>query len=91
MIVAVIARHDCKFIVTTFPLPFVVVLSLTTTSFALKLHRQLLLVLDMVSGKGKPYISDKFGGSEQVGVVWAPLRRRGMAGPFCKHVLYGAS
>ena len=82
MIVAVVARHNCELIVTTFLLPFVVVLSVTVTSFALQLHPQLLLVLDMVSDKGKPCISNNVGVSEQVRVVWALLRGRGMVGPF---------
>ena len=91
MIVAVVACHNCELDITTFPLPFVVVLSVTVTSFALQLHPQLLLVLDMVSDKGKPCISNNFGGSEQVRVVWALLRGRGMVGPFASVFLYEAN
>ena len=91
MIVAVVGRHNCELVITTCPLPFVVVLNVTVTSFALQLHWQLLLVLDMVSDKGKPCTSNNFGGSKQVRVMWALLKGRDMAGLFASVFLYGAS
>ena len=78
MIVTAVACHNCEFIITASPLPFVVVLSGTTTRFALKLHCQLLLVVDVESGTGKLGINAKFGWSEQVGVmVWSCLTGNG--------------